>query len=141
MKVYKVVREDNGKYVSVYADGDAKITYPIGEVVYRPQAPVIAFDNIKDAIEFSKRCGPFIDLSIFEAEADTIAPPPIRLNTSLISKEGVDRLWQDYLWCRLVSPCAPRFWERWDFWPKGTIACLCIRLDRKIPYWEIKDAQ
>jgi hypothetical protein len=136
MKVYKVVRENyngSGRYASIYAASGIRAIYDIGEIIYRPKAPVLAFTKLEQATKFCKEIGSFIDCSIFEAEADICSCPKYRLKSCYCPKEIVEEFWQrHFLGLKTLGIDEPEFFTNYDFWPEGTVACFSIRLDKKV---------
>ena len=118
MKVWKVVKNVNGRLVSAIVKGQAAVEYIPGEWVEAPEwlrskeYHLLAFQDLSEAIDFAKLHSATRNLEIWEAEAEDLVPLPFPLDISRLSVGLAIRIK--------------------DYWPTGTIMCRRLKLLKRV---------
>jgi hypothetical protein len=123
MRVYKVVREDRGRFKSaVMGDTEFAAHYVVGEFTHAPIGGLLCFPTVEEAIVFMGRCEAFHpehDFAVFSAEGEGRMVLP-HCSASVKIRKVVEEVWKGTCDCHNYS------------WPPTTIAFERVRLLERV---------
>lgn len=92
--IWKVVRKEDGKIVSVIATGKWQKEYHVWKQE-TSNLPMFAFDNEADAIVFAEEFMEPGDVVVFRATTSAIEKPPAAVPFSMNNDEAWDMFWNN----------------------------------------------
>jgi hypothetical protein len=123
MRVYKVVREDRGRFKSaVMGDTEFAAHYVVGEFTHAPIGGLLCFPTVEEAIAFMGMCeayNPKHDFAVFSADGEGKVDLPAYAASARVRK--------------LVEDVWNYIYDSHSFqWPPTTIAFERVRLLERI---------